>query len=415
MNAYYLMSILYLSLAVAATFGSALISADLLPYFGGLRWLRVHFITLGTLTQLLFGALPALVAARAGRRQPGTRWDIWLALNAGLIALLISIPLVNSVLMVAGGTLVFVATLLLIRQLAVVGAGASGMDATRTRTTPAGRRFYIVGLAYLLLGVFLGTGMWLGWGGWLRLAAPKEVHVHSNLWGFAALVFAGLLVDLYPALARRALAWPRSIGAIFWMMAIGALGLAVGPWVNSPAVEAAGLTLHTAGLVWLLLGAIWPLGRDRLAWTPGMLHLITSYVWLLMAVVMAPLIVFTPLSAVAGRIAGQGGPLLVYGWLLQFVYPLLPYLLRRSFEPGAQARLGGTWLSLSAIHLGSLLYLGSLLFESLAGPLQAIAYSLWGISMLPIAAEAWRVVSRGVAALEQGQAPAVSQTEVAAR
>jgi cytochrome c oxidase cbb3-type subunit I len=94
MYGYYLMALLYISLGVVAMAGSSLIRFDVLPAANGLRWLQVHFITLGVLTQVLFGALPPLVAARAGRPAPAVQWGVWLILNAGLIALLIAIPLV---------------------------------------------------------------------------------------------------------------------------------------------------------------------------------------------------------------------------------------------------------------------------------------------------------------------------------
>jgi hypothetical protein len=112
-NPYLLMTLLYASLAVLAALDSSLTSFNLVPWFSGLRWLRVHLITLGTLSEITFGLLPVLVAARAGRPKPPLRWGIWLTLNAGLLTLLIGIPLVNTALIFTGGTLVFVAATLL--------------------------------------------------------------------------------------------------------------------------------------------------------------------------------------------------------------------------------------------------------------------------------------------------------------
>ncbi len=117
MYGYYLMALLYFSLGIVAMAGSSLIRFDVLPAANGLRWLQVHFITLGVLTQVLFGALPALVASRAGKPKPRMQWGIWLILNAGLIALLIAIPLVNQAMLVAGGTLVLIVATTLLVQL----------------------------------------------------------------------------------------------------------------------------------------------------------------------------------------------------------------------------------------------------------------------------------------------------------
>src|SRR5512139_111788 len=111
------MSFLFILLAALGALDASLASWNIAPWFDGLRWLRIHLITLGTLTEAIFGVLPALVALRAGRPRPKLRWDIWLMLNGGLITLLIGIPLVNAVLILAGGILVFSATLVLIKQL----------------------------------------------------------------------------------------------------------------------------------------------------------------------------------------------------------------------------------------------------------------------------------------------------------
>jgi hypothetical protein len=75
---------------------SALNLFDLLPLFSGLRWLSVHLITLGGLTQIIFGVLSVLAARRSRVNQTRTRWDIWLILNLGLLILLVGIPLVNA-------------------------------------------------------------------------------------------------------------------------------------------------------------------------------------------------------------------------------------------------------------------------------------------------------------------------------
>src|SRR5512143_4381495 len=116
-NPYLLMAVLYIALAVLAALDSALASLGLLPWFNGIVWLRAHFITLGVLTEVTFGMLPLLVAARGNRARTKTRWDIWLTLNAGLVVLGVGIPLVNGTLMIAGGTLVFIAAVLLFKQL----------------------------------------------------------------------------------------------------------------------------------------------------------------------------------------------------------------------------------------------------------------------------------------------------------
>ena len=109
-NLYFLMSALFVLMAILAAADASLTSLNVLPWFNGLRWVRVHLITLGAMTEALFGALPLLTALHFNRPRPRFRWDIWLTLNAGLLTLLIGIPIVNQALIFTGGTLIFTAT-----------------------------------------------------------------------------------------------------------------------------------------------------------------------------------------------------------------------------------------------------------------------------------------------------------------
>jgi cytochrome c oxidase cbb3-type subunit I len=194
---YLLMAFLYILLALLTALDAAFTSFTLIPWFNGLRWLRVHFITLGVLTQTLFGLLPGLVAIRTNQPRPKFRWDIWATLNAGLVILLIGIPMLHVYLIFTGGTLVFLATLLLGMQLygmRVLTGKQPPTPAGEQVDLRAGRKFYLAGLSYFLLGIIIGTGLWLGWGNILRIQNPIEVHIHANNWGLMSMVFAGLLV-----------------------------------------------------------------------------------------------------------------------------------------------------------------------------------------------------------------------------
>lgn len=384
---YLLMVAFFLSMALLGALDAAFTSAGWLTWFNGLPWLRAHFITIGVLLEATFGVLPFLVPRR-DEQDPPMRWDIWLALNGGLLMLLSGIPGINATLLVGGGSLVFVAATLLLLQL---GEGLRH----RLARVQAGAEpsFYAAALLYLLWGIFLGSGLWLGWGQALGIANPKEVHVHANLWGFTSLLFAGLLVDLYASISGRALAWPRSRGAIFWSMTLGALGLVLGPWLGWSALTAGGLVVHTAGTLLLLANVIRPLWGRRRVQRAGMGHLIGAYVWFLLPVVIAPLIVANVDSVAVQSVEQSGAPILVYGWILQFGYAILPYLFARGLNRGQAARLGGNWLSLATIHAGAIAYAASLFLGIQTGLLQAIAFILWAISMLPILRDLWRMVA----------------------
>lgn len=390
MNLYLLTALLYLLVAVLAAIDSALTNFTLLPWFGGLRWLRVHLISLGAITQVLFGLLPRTFAKRSNADPPRTRLDIWLLLNAGILTLIAGIPLVNAELIFTGGTLVFVAVLALIRQI------HTSCDREQERSHPSGLRFYVAGLIYFLVGIIVGTGLWIGWSEPLGIRVPIEVHIHANNWGLLSLVFAGLIVDNYRRWTRRELAWPWSVKWIFWMMTVGALGLILGPWVQSNWFAVPGLILHLSATVWVLANVIQPLRGDREAWRkPGIWHLTTSYMWILAPVLVAPLIIAGVPGFPGAGIEQNAPQALIYGWVLQFGYALIPYLFRRAFSQPAE--LGGSWLSLAGVHLGAVfLWIGIFAVEA-QGTLHGIAYTLWAFSLLPIIADLLRSARTGSA------------------
>ena len=396
---YFLMALLYISLAALGAFASFLTGLGIIPVFGSLEWLRVHLVTLGALSEITFGLAPILVTTISGSPRPKIRWDIWLYLNAGIVLLLIGIPTITHTLIISGGTLVGISAVVLIKQL---------VDLRPTKfhksiSSGEGYKFYITGLSYLVIGGLVGMGLWLGWSESLHIAAPIEVHVHTNLWGFTALIFAGLLVDLYPTFARRSLAWSRTITPIYWMMTLGAFGLISGPWVNIQLFTVIGLILHTIGSILLLANIIKPLIGDRRAWTPGMYHLVTSYIWFFIPVVVAPLIVVRATDFPVAEISGSGGPILIFGWIMQFGYALLPFLFMRFFEPDKPVRLGGTWLSLLTIHIGSVLFWVSLFFPNVESLSRALAYGFWILSGLPILISLWNSLRSGLQRIEESQ------------
>lgn len=389
-NPYFLVAFLYVALAVLGALGASLVNLEVLPFFAGLRWLRVHIITLGTLTEIAFGVLPLMIAARSAVPRPKTRWDIWLLLNLGLLILLIGIPPINMPLITTGGTLVFLAATLLFIQLAGMRSGSAAAAPS------SGGKFYLTSLIYLLLGILVGTGLWQGWSTWLQIRVPLEVHIHANNWGFMSLLFAGLLVDLYPRFAGRPLAWPRAITPIFWMMTLGALGLVLGPWFQSNLFSVPGLILHLSATIWLLASVIKPLLGDSKLWTPGILHLITAYVWILAPVMVAPLIILEVPGFPGVGIEQNAPQALIYGWVLQFGYGIVPLFFRRAFSVGAPDQLGGNWFSLIAVHLGGILLWAGIFAPDSRPVLHGIAYGLWALSIIPFVYELWQIVRDGM-------------------
>jgi hypothetical protein len=116
-NPYFYTILLFAVMATLAALDSSLTAYQLIPFAGGLVWMRVHFITLGIMTQALFLVAPIAAARNASLPQPNpnprVRWDIWVLLNTGIVALIYAIPAINNNVILLGGTLVFVAATLL--------------------------------------------------------------------------------------------------------------------------------------------------------------------------------------------------------------------------------------------------------------------------------------------------------------
>ena len=60
---YLLTTLLFTLVALFIAADASLVSVDLIGAFPALRWVRVHVITLGILSQVIFGLLPLLIAS----------------------------------------------------------------------------------------------------------------------------------------------------------------------------------------------------------------------------------------------------------------------------------------------------------------------------------------------------------------
>lgn len=387
--AYLITTLLYVLVALLVAADASFVSMNLASPFVALRWVRVHFVTLGIISQVIFGLLPMLISSLSKKARPAMRWDIWLTLNAGLVALIAGFAGVNQSMILAGGTLIFAAATLLLIQL----WQARGGDA------PASLKFYITGLFYLLIGIIIGTGLWLNWSEALYIQIPLEVHIHANSWGFMSLVFAGLLVDFIPMVTDRPLGSPRDVSLIFWGMALGAFGLVLGPWLGGslpPTVS--GLILHLAATIWLIVLMVRALRASNKLAGAGAWHLVSSYLWILAPVLVAPLIILGFLEG--GPIEATAPQALIYGWVLQFGIALIPYIARRFFLKEENPRLGGCWGSLLAATLGSILVWVSIFAGGSSGLLYGIGFALYALALVHPLRELAEIVRTGLNKIE---------------
>lgn len=382
---YLLTTLLYAFVALFAAADASLVSVNFINAFPALRWVRVHFITLGVVSQVVFGLLPLLVTSLAKKPKPAFRWDIWLTLNVGFVALVAGFAGVNHPMILAGGTLIFIAATLLFLQLWNIRGGRP----------PASLKFYITGIAYLLLGIIVGTGLWLNWSEALRIKVPLEVHIHANSWGFMSLVFAGLLVDFIPMIAGRALGSGKDIALIYWGMTLGAFGLVLGPWLGGslpPTVS--GLILHLGATIWLMILMGRALKADGRLNSAGGWHLLASYSWILLPVLVAPLILLGYIPG--GPVESTAPQALIYGWALQFGIALIPYIARRFFLREEKPQLGGSWLTLAAVTAGSLFVWVSIFIVPARGVLYGIGFALYALSLIQPVKELIEITQDGL-------------------
>ena len=368
---YLLTTLLYTFVALLAAADASFVSINLVGAFPALRWVRVHFITLGILSQVIFGLLPLLTASLSKKSRPAFRWDIWLTLNVGFVALVAGFGGMNHPMIFAGGTLIFISATMLLLQLWNVRGG----DA------PESLKFYITGIFYLLVGIIIGTGLFLNWSEALYIKVPLEAHIHANSWGFMSLVFAGLLVDFVPMITGRPLSTTKNVSLIYWGMTLGAFGLVLGPWLGgSMPPTVSGLILHLSSTIWMVVMMIQAFKASGRLKGAGAWHLLSSYLWIIAPIGMAP---FIMLGILEGAPIEQTAPqALIYGWVLHFGIALIPYIARRFFLKEESAQLGGSWVALASATAGSLFVWASIFLVPARGVLHGIGFALYAIALI---------------------------------
>ena len=386
---YLLTTLIFTFVAILAAADASLVSINLVSAFPALRWVRVHFVTLGILSQVIFGLLPLLVASLSKKPRPAMRWDIWLTLNVGLVALVAGFGGMNHPMIFAGGTLIFISATMLLIQLWNVRGG----DA------PESLKFYITGMFYQLVGIIIGTGLYLNWSETLFIKSPLEAHIHANSWGFMSLVFAGLLVDFVPMITGRPLGTTKNISLIYWGMTLGAFSLVLAPWLGgSKPPTILGLLMHVSSTLWLVVLMIKAFKESGRLNSAGAWHLVSSYIWIILPIMMAPFIMMGIFKS--GPIETTAPQALIYGWVLQYGIALIPYIARRFFLKDETSQLGGNWASLSAATAGSLFVWASIFIVPARGVLYGIGFALYALALIHPLMEILEIARAGLQKIE---------------
>ncbi len=109
----------------------------------------------------------------------------------------------------------------------------------------------------------------------------------------------------------------------------------------------------------------------------------------------APLIILKVPGFPGAGIEQTAPQALIYGWVLQFGYTIMPYLFSRFLSPAQPAHLGGNWLSLITAHLGGALLWASIFAGDYQALLYGMAYASWVVSMIPVVSQLWRIARAG--------------------
>jgi len=173
------------------------------------------------------------------------------------------------------------------------------------------------------------------------------------------------------------------VSFIYWGMTIGAFGLVLGPWLGgSLPPTAIGLISHIAATVTLVVLTFRAFKKRNQLIGAGAWHLISSYIWIIAPISMAPFIIFKVIPS--GPVESIAPQALIYGWVLQFGIALIPYIARRFFLQEENPQLGGNWMSVTAATAGSVLVWSSIFIVPARDVLYGIGFAFYTLSITPL-------------------------------
>jgi hypothetical protein len=175
--------------------------------------------------------------------------------------------------------------------------------------------------------------------------------------------------------------------------------LVLGPWLGgSLPPTIAGLVLHISATVVLVVSLVRSLKQNGKLTTAGGWHVVSSYIWILLPVLMAPTILLGIFEA--GPIESTAPQALIYGWVLQFGIAVIPYLARKYFLKEETPELGGCWGSLALANLGSVLIWVSIFSGTAKGIIYGIGFVLYALALIHPLKELTEITRTGLKKFE---------------
>jgi nitrite reductase (NO-forming) len=313
----------------ALALGAGIAIAGTLAGADDARWLALHLVFLGGVSQLVLGAAQFFVCAFLATDPPPRRLlrlelVTW---NAGVVAIAVGVPADLTALTGAGGTLILAGLALFARAL-------RGMRARSLQRAPWAARWYLAAAAFLAAGAVLGPLMAAGvaWPHGSLLAA----HLTLNIGGWFGAAIVGTLHTFYPSLTGTRLRWPRLQPATFALWCGGVATLAAGCAFGAVVASTLGWSLLLAAGALLCANLLASAARATQHSQPG---LIVGTAQLLLPSALVAGLVFTIWDGAAAALVGEGrivvAILAVGGWIGLTVLGSLLHLL------GLMARVRG--------------------------------------------------------------------------
>lgn len=274
------------------------------------RWLALHLLFVGGVSQLVLGASQFFAGAFLATEPPGrARIRAQLALwNAGTLLLAAAVPL-------GAAAFVWIAVAALLGGLLLYCSGLVEMQRRSLQSAPWAVRWYLAAAAALAIGIVAGAMMAAGvlWPYGNLLAA----HMALNVGGWFGAAIVGTLHTFYPSLTKTTLRLPRLQAPTFaaWIGGVTALAIGYGGLVEPVAICGwIALTIASAGLLVNVLASLIAAPRPV---SLSARTLALAQVCLLSGLVLAAVgsIGSGSAEALSGSLRGAVGTLVVVGWV----------------------------------------------------------------------------------------------------
>lgn len=299
---------------------AALTAAGVTGWWG--RWLALHFLLLGGVSQLVLGASQFFSTAYLAtdppeRRMVKAQLAVW---TAGTLLVASSLPLSLPAAADAGAAL-------LICGLVLFWIALRGLERSSLQIARWAIRWYYACAAFLVVGVLVGLAMARGvaWSHGSLLSA----HLALNLAGWLGTAIVGTLHTFFPSLTHGRLVHERLQGPTFYAWCGGAAALAVGAAFDVTALNAAGWAALATGALLLAVNIIAsaraaepPIGLPTRLVGTAQLFLVAG-----MIVAIAMLVVEGAGVAPEGAWRGALATLFVGGWIGMTVAGSMLHLL----------------------------------------------------------------------------------------